>query len=451
VKIPVQPPDIQQILSSILEQDSELAMQLLRGELGPPTDNKGRYLHWDKLRHLTPPEGFSSEQWWVSIKQSRRSLKQSTPFLNKYGELFWYCVPPALQKELHWLDLHAAGTIQANDAITNPHSRSTYLVRSLIEEAINSSQLEGASTTRHVAKEMIRQGRSPSNKSEQMIINNYHAMQFIREIKDDALTSSMVFELHRVLTENTLDNPAMAGNLRSDNDDITVIDNRDQQILHTPPDASELESRMVALCEFANTPDESGFLHPVIRAILLHFMLAYDHPFVDGNGRTARALFYWSMAHQGYWLMEYISISAIIKKAPAKYSRAYLHTETDNDDLTYFIIHQVEVIHQAIADLHTYLDQKMRGIGEAEQLLKDNPRLKKMNFRQLALLRHALKHPRFAYVVHEHQASHGIAYDTARRDLISMADKFNLLTKTKQGKNYLFIAPQDLEKRIKQQ
>lgn len=276
-------------------------------------------------------------------------------------------------------------------------------------------------------------------------------MQFIREIKDDALTPSMVLELHRILTEDTLDNPVMAGRLRSGSDEITVVDHRDQQILHVPPEASELGRRMEVLCEFANASDESGFLHPVVRAILLHFMLAYDHPFVDGNGRTARALFYWSMAHQGYWLMEYISISAIIKKAPSKYSRAYLHTETDDNDLTYFIIHQVEVIHHSIEDLHSYLDRKMQGIGEAEQLLKESPRLKKMNFRQLALLRHALKHPRFAYVVHEHQASHGIAYDTARRDLIAMADKFKLLTKIKQGKNYLFISPPDLEERIKHQ
>ncbi len=347
--------------------------------------------------------------------------------------------------------MNAAGTIQANDAITNPNTRTTYLVRSLIEEAINSSQLEGASTTRHVAKEMIRQGRNPGTKSEQMIYNNYHAMQFIRDIKDEDLTPSMIFELHRVLTEKTLDVPEMAGRLRSNTDEISVIDNRDQQVLHTPPHASELKERVEALCKFANSTTEENFLHPVIRAILLHFMLAYDHPFVDGNGRTARALFYWSMARQGYWLMEYISISRIIKKAPAQYSKAFLHTETDDNDLTYFIIHQIDAIHQAIADLHDYLDTKMKGINEAEQLLKDNPRLsKKLNFRQLALLRHALKHPRFAYVIHEHQASHGIAYDTARRDLMAMADKLKLLTKTKQGKNYLFIAPPNLEERIRQ-
>ena len=451
MKIPVKPPKVQPILNTLIEQSNhQLAFLLFSGKWGP-TDEKGRYLHWDKLRHLPPPEELTSEQWWASIKHSRNGITQPTPLRDKFQGKFHYCSPPSILKELHWLDMNAAGTIQANDAITNPNTRTTYLVRSLIEEAINSSQLEGASTTRHVAKEMIRQGRNPGTKSEQMIYNNYHAMQFIRDIKDEDLTPSMIFELHRVLTEKTLDVPEMAGRLRSNTDEISVIDNRDQQVLHTPPHASELKERVEALCKFANSTTEENFLHPVIRAILLHFMLAYDHPFVDGNGRTARALFYWSMARQGYWLMEYISISRIIKKAPAQYSKAFLHTETDDNDLTYFIIHQIDAIHQAIADLHDYLDTKMKGINEAEQLLKDNPRLsKKLNFRQLALLRHALKHPRFAYVIHEHQASHGIAYDTARRDLMAMADKLKLLTKTKQGKNYLFIAPPNLEERIRQ-
>jgi Fic family protein len=93
-------------------------------------------------------------------------------------------------------------------------------------------------------------------------------------------------------------------------------------------------------------------VHPVVRAILIHFMLGYDHPFYDGNGRTARALFYWSLARSGYWLMEYVSISRLLRQAPAQYARAYRHTETDDNDTTYFIVHQLEVIQQAIAALH---------------------------------------------------------------------------------------------------
>ncbi len=327
----------------------------------------------------------------------------------------------------------------------------------MIEEAINSSQLEGASTTRDVAKEMIRQDRVPTDNSEQMILNNYHAMQFIGEIKDEALTPSIVFELHRLLTHDTLDENEV-GRFRSDHDDIHVVDRATHKYLHTPPPANQLAERLQALCDFANQPSidnevgtkiENAFLHPVIKAIVLHFMLAYDHPFCDGNGRTARALFYWAMAKEGYWLMEFISISRVIKQAPAKYSKAFLHTETDENDLTYFLIHQLEVIHQAVHDLHGFLDEKMQGISEAQRMLVNNPRLHgKLNFRQLALLRHALKHPRFSYVVQEHQRSHGVSYDVARKDLLEMADTLKLLIKTKQGKRYYFITPNDLEQRI---
>lgn len=52
----------------------------------------------------------------------------------------------------------------------------------------------------------------------------------------------------------------------------------------------------------------------------LHFMLGYEHPFVDGNGRVARAMFDWAMLRNGYWLFEFISVSRIIRQAPAKYA-----------------------------------------------------------------------------------------------------------------------------------
>ncbi len=423
-----------------------------------PTDDKGRYLHWDKLRHLTPPTDITIEQWWWSIKFARRAMFTALPLQSIGGQPFNYAQPDEVQRQLHWLDRHAAGSIQANDEITNAQTRNTYLIRSLVEEAINSSQLEGASTTRDVAREMIRQNREPVDQSEQMIMNNYLAMQFIREIKEEPLTPSIVFELHRIITKDiitkdTLDQLEAAGRFRTDEDDIHVIDGATGERLHTPPPADELPARLQALCDFANAESESdaGFLHPVVRAIGLHFMLAYDHPFYDGNGRTARALFYWAMARAGYWLIEFISISEAIKKAPAQYGRAFLHTETDDNDLSYFLIHQLEVIHQAVDSLHRYLDEKTRSVDEATQMLVSNPRLQhKLNFRQLALLRHALKNPRFSYVVQEHQQSHGISYDVARKDLLMMADTLGLLDKTKRGRQYYFVVPTDLEKRINQ-
>ena len=428
-------------------------MLSLMMQISRPTDSKGRYLHWDKLRHLTPPEGINLEQWWWSIKLARRAMFNTLPLQSIGGQPFKYTQPDEVQRQLHWLDRYAAGSIQANEAITNSQTRNTYLIRSLVEEAINSSQLEGASTTRDVAKELIRQNREPEDQSERMIMNNYLAMQFIREFKDEPLTPSIVFELHRIITKDTLDKPEAAGQFRTDEDDIHVVDGATGEQLHTPPPADELPARLQALCDFANdhNQSDSSFLHPVVRAIGLHFMLAYDHPFCDGNGRTARTLFYWAMARAGYWLMEFISISEAIKKAPAQYGQAFLHTETDDNDLSYFLIHQLNVIHQAVDSLHHYLDKKTQSVNEATQMLVNNPRLKhKLNFRQLALLRHALKNPRFSYVVQEHQQSHGISYDVARKDLLLMADTLGLLDKTKRGRQYYFVAPTDLEKRINQ-
>jgi Fic family protein len=453
MKIPVTPPDKGAIIQSILDQnyDRELFSRVFFE--GSPFDNKGRYLHWDKLRHLPPPKDYSSEQWWVSIKTAREKLYKYLPLLDKRQAQFMFCEPDGVQRQLHWLDRHASGSIQAEEAITNPQMRNTYLIRSLVEEAINSSQLEGASTTRHEAKEMIRQQRPPRDKSEQMILNNYLAMQFIRDNKDEALTPSMVLELQRMVTDETLEDEDMSGRFRTEDDIINVIDTRTQEILHTPPPAEELTSRLQSLCDFANSRDDDGglFLHPVIKAIVLHFMLAYDHPFCDGNGRTARALFYWSMASQGYWLLEFVSISKIIKAASTQYGKAFLHTETDGNDVTYFLIHQLDVIHQAIEALHEYLNKKTQDISATEKLLQSNQRLSgKLNFRQLALLRHALKHPRFTYVIQEHQQSHGISYDVARKDLSVLADDLKLLIKTKKGKQYFFVVPNDFEERINQ-
>ncbi|MGM9455146.1 Fic family protein [Legionella bozemanae] len=279
------------------------------------------------------------------------------PFVDKNNNSFILATPDIVLQKLHNIDRTSGNSVQSQTLI-NTQMRDTYVIQSLMEESITSSQLEGASTTRKVAKEMLRAQRKPSNLSEKMIFNNYQAMQFVREIKNEALSIEIILELHRILTQGTLDDPNTIGHLRT-SDDVYVWDNTDQ-ILHIAPHHGELKERLKRLCEFANKDEnENFFMHPVIKAILLHFMLAYDHPFVDGNGRTARALFYWSMAHQGYWLMEFISISQIIKRSPSSYARAYLYTETDENDTTYYVIQQLDVILKAINALHDYLNSQV--------------------------------------------------------------------------------------------
>ncbi len=335
MKLPISPPPYDTLFEKAY---SDKFIGFFDSSFGP-TDAEGRYLHWDKLRHLQPPEGWTSEYYWLALKLRSETgfIKNCLSPVNPATE-FQFCMTDGIYRDLHWIDQNAAGRIGMDKPVTNPHTRDTYLVGSLIEEAISSSQLEGASTTRNVAKEMLRQGRKPKDHSEQMIFNNYQAMQFIREYKEEQLTPAMILQLHRLLTEATLDDANKAGQYRDASDDIHVVDANGIAFCCTRHQKHRnLPNRIERLCQFANDLDGKEFIHPVIRAIILHFMIGYDHPFVDGNGRTARALFYWSMANQQYWLMEFISISRIIKQAPVRIRiKAYLYTETDRQRFDLF-------------------------------------------------------------------------------------------------------------------
>lgn len=409
-----------------------------------------RYLHWDKLRHLEPPHGLSAEEWWWRIKVLERAPgMRNLPLLDKEGHSFKYGLPDQLLRSLHHVDQHCAGEVAMDEVVTSEGgARQRYLVNSLMEEAIRSSQLEGATTSRREAKELLRTGREPKDRSEQMILNNYRGLQFMREEMGNELTSAGVLELHRILTEGTLDHPDSAGRLQRPEDPRVAVYDRDGgRRLHNPPPAEELPERLERLCDFANEGDDGDvFVHPVIRAILLHFGLAYDHPFEDGNGRTARILFFWSMRRSGYWMAEYLSISTILRNAPARYARAFLETETDEGDTTYFLIHQLRVIERAIEQMRQYLRRKTREVQEIEGLLHG---AEGFNRRQLEVLNDAVRHPDVSYTFSGHAANHRVTHETARSDLFSLAER-GFLTQRRVGREYSFEVPPDLPQRLRE-
>ena len=442
MKKPMTPPKMADYVADLAKKDPDRLAGLFDRSVKPDPD--GKYYHWDELRYRPPPEDLTVEEWWHLIKVSRNAISKPIPHTDTRGKSFIYCEPDTVRRMLHQIDIHGGGELKATAQAANPHSREMYLINSLIEEAITSSQLEGAATTRKVAKAMLREKREPRDHSERMIVNNYHAMQFIKENAQQDLSPQLIYELHKILTVGTLENPDAVGMLRK-NDEIYVGDARDQTKLHVPPKYTQLLERITNLCRFANDEIGEEFIHPVVKAILLHFMLAYDHPFEDGNGRTARALFYWSMMRQNYWTAEFISISRVLRKGFAKYGRAYLHTETDGNDVTYFVVHQLGVICRAIKELHAYLHAKSDEMQKTEQLLSKSPQARKLlNYRQIALLSRALKSPESYYSVKSHGGAHGVTYETARTDLLKL-EKLELLTKSKVGNEFVFAPVPNLQ------
>ena len=444
MKKPRMPPDLTRLAAGINDKDPLRLLQIVTA--GRPVDAKGRYLHWDQMRHRKPPDGLTLEEWWAGTVTSRANSARVLPFTGTDGSPFRFTNIDRIQEMVHRIDQQASGSIQTDEIVASVGSRSRYLVSSLVEEAITSSLLEGAATTRRVAKELLRTGREPRDPSERMVLNNYFAMQAAEDLagSGEPLTPDHVLELHRIVTDGTL-HETEAGRLQQPGDERVAIYWDDDRLLHRPPPAEELPSRLEQLCRFANGDTGEGFLHPVVRAVLLHFWIGYDHPFADGNGRTARALFYWSMLRSGYWLAQYISISSILRRAPAKYARSYLYTETDSNDVTYFVVYQLEVTRRAIASLRRYLTRKTDEIAQLERDMRGVPGL---NHRQLAILSNALRNPDTYFTFAGQKRLHRVAYQSARTDLLGL-EALDLLRKMQVGRTFEFWPVDDLEGRIR--
>ncbi len=415
------------------------------------TDNKGRYLPWDKLKwRLDTEKDSEKKEIWTVIKYKRETSKTSIDLKCSNDKAFSYVRHDQMDSKIYEISKEFGGSIATiGGEKTSKNIENRFLVSSLIiEEAITSSQLEGASTTREKAKEMLINNNEPKDDDEQMILNNYFLMQYAENTASEELTIDSILEFHKIATYKSKENNVIPGTFRKDNE-IDVRDFEDN-IVHTPPDYKNIELRMKKLCDFINKKhDGKGgniFIPDIIKAIIIHFMVGYEHPFRDGNGRTARAIFYWFLIKNGYSIFKYVSISKLLKKDPIGYGKSYLYTEDDDNDLTYFIDYQLEIIIKSLNELYEYLQKKTQEFEEIENLLikKDTDFV----FIQKDIIKQAAKDPGKIFKIKGQAKTYGISENTARKHLNKLAEK-RLLIKTKDGKEYLYISPSDLRDRIK--
>ncbi len=385
-----------------------------------------RYLYWSELKYRTssPKE---QEYLWTFMKLLRSGRYEKVPYKSINIK---YSLPPFLNKHLHTFDKFLAGNIEIQSKRLCLEKR--YIVSSLMEEAIASSIIEGAITTRKAAKEMLKQKRKPKNKSEQMILNGYETMQTILKRKDEELTPEFLLEVQHQITNETLDNPKDSGRFR-DNNEIYVGDQNNEYVYHQPPDYKKVKTLIKEVCDFANN-DEKGFIHPVIKGIILHFLIGYIHPFNDGNGRTARSIFYWYVLSRGYWLFEYMAVSRRILRSKQDYGKAYLYTEYDEMDLTYFIKYNLECIEDALEDLLEHIKKKQVEQKEVQKIIE---KTRGLNHRQASILEEFMSQSDKTFSILEISQTYNVVYQTARTDLLLLTKK-GLLTMKKISKKFLF-------------
>ena len=367
----------------------------------------GEYLYWDKVKYLSP-DNVEAPILWYAVKL-QRSLSVETIQFGRYS--FKFAITPFMQALLHEFDMSFGGTL-TTERIVPKREKNMYLISSIMEEAIASSQMEGASTTRRVAKEMLRKQLKPQDRSQQMIVNNYETIRYLVAHRDEVFSKETLRAIHHSITARTLDNAEDEGRFRTD-DNILVMDGITGEIAHTPPSHTEIEELLDDLCRFANSDQSETFIHPIVKGIIIHFMLAFIHPFVDGNGRTARSLIYWYMLRKGYWLTEYLSISRVISRSKRQYEKAFLYTEADEMDLTYFILYNLTAMKTAYVDLKAYLERK---INQQSSVVRFK-NLPGINERQAQVLKMLSDNPSSVLTAKELATRFGVTVRTARMDL----------------------------------
>jgi Fic family protein len=368
------------------------------------------YQYWDRVKYKA--KDCTPNELWNAVKLFRYIRSNKVKFGNY---TFNYMITEYMQRALHHFDMHIGGTLGSNIGIAET-DKTKFMISSIMEEAISSSQMEGANTTRKKAKEMIQQEKKPKNKSEQMIMNNFITMKHIVQHKNEEITPDKILYIHKLISNKTLDDIADEGKFR-DNDDVHVVNHSNSEIVYTPPSKSELEKLIKDFCIFFNTDTET-FIHPIVKGCILHFMIGWVHPFTDGNGRTARAIFYWYMLKNGYWLTEFLSISRIIKDTKSQYEKAYLYSEADDNDLSYFITYHIKTMEKAYDALKEYIGRKQREVFQAAKFMK----IPNVNDRMAQILKILHEDSDRILNTKEIEARFNISSFTARTDLKNLVE-----------------------------
>jgi Fic family protein len=403
------------------------------------------YLPWQELRNKSWFTQEIRDELWIIVQSKRLFERTSTTIIDKDGRYYTFNPHRHLQL-LHEIDLEFGGNMLGISDF-NESDKRQIIRRNLIEESIASSKLEGANTSRDAARKLLNEGRKPRDKSERMIVNNHAAMQKIEEqLKNEPLSIDSIFDLHRMVTQGTLENSGLEGKLRDTFDSrgerLKIFPWDETTAVYVAPDREFVEEQLPRLIKFANDEDGSGFMHPLFKAIMLHFWIGLLHPFEDGNGRLARILFYWYMLRKGYWAFAYLSLSERIVKSPKQYAMAYIYSEQDDYDLNYFVQYNVEKLKLARQQLQKYLKEKIDENKRHHRLLQGEEAL---NQRQFRLLQHLVTDElRHTNVAGYHNVNPEIGYITAVNDLKNLVQR-GLLRKTKTGRNVNYFATLKVE------
>ncbi|NJN72590.1 MAG: Fic family protein [Limnothrix sp. RL_2_0] len=434
------PPSKTEQQKSLQELSQSPAKLMKYLDLNSPVDSKGRYLSFDELQYRVE-KSVDVTLVWPIVKQARQKQLNPVVTLGIPPKKCKFFLTSTIQKAISEVDRHTTdAALEWMCNKINERKYFDYLIENLIEdESISSSQLEGAATTTKVAKNLLKMTRKPRTPDEKMIVGNFNMMKLAWTSRNENLSLDLIKELHIAGVQGIHDNKYYPGMIRN-TDDIEIVDEMGETV-YIPPPSEGLTKRLKDLVKWSNSQHDDiesrNFLHPLVKAIALHFAIGYEHPFYDGNGRVARSLFYWYLFKNEFAAFRYIAISSYLKKAPAKYAKSYLYTETDDMDLTYFLDYQCSVIIRAVNTFRDTYKNRLKDIEKFDQWLFTSGLYKQLNEKERIVF-HAAKNEYVTYLtVNELKESLNCSYNTAAKILNKLVD-LKLFKKEKKGREWTF-------------
>ncbi len=376
-----------------------------------------RYLPRREIIHRLPVS-VPIREFWPMLQSERRSRAVLLPLPDQDGKPFWFVLTDDIQRQCD-----AIAEMARRDIAFTGDAFDALFRDAVVDEAVYSSVIEGAFTSREQAADLIRRNLPPRSKSEQMVKNNYDALTYVLEHLEEEITEDTILQIAETVTRS-----AAEVQVEGYRKDAVYVTGR-EGVVYTPPTAEKVPVMMRLLTEFINSSE----IHPLLKACIAHFYFVYIHPFGDGNGRTARALSYMMLLQSGYDFFRYFSISDVVAQERGKYYRAMRDVEASDGDMTYFIDAYSGMLAQTTEKMTHHLTYHVL----AEQRLKALEADGGLNDRQLKGAKWLLESENSAVTAEAWRKKFKIAPETARRDLLVLCDA-GVLERQMEGKKAVF-------------
>ena len=226
-----------------------------------------------------------------------------------------------------------------------PYYEKQFRDNALVRTVHFGTHIEGNELNLHQAeKVMMGEDVAGRDRDIQEVINYRKAMEYLAELRIDLpageawngelrIGEDTIKKLHKITVEKILEEDK-CGEYRKTQ--VVVKNNRTGEVSFRPPLAIAVPFQIKDLLAFINSSAEQD-IHPVLKSGVVHYELVRIHPFLDGNGRVARALSTLILFLEGYDIRKFFSLEEYFDTNAERYYQALQSVEKEQGDLTVWL------------------------------------------------------------------------------------------------------------------